>query len=53
MGSANISEQKQAFMAEVSGTRKKVLDAAAKWRPENDVVYTDAVKTGYLAMRRT
>ena len=53
MGSANISEQKQAFMAEVSGTRKNVLDAAGKWRLENDVVYTAAVKLGYLDMCRT
>ena len=53
MGSANISEQKQAFMAEVSGTRKNVLDAASKWRLENDVVYTAAVKLGYLDMCRT
>ena len=53
MGSVNINEQKQAFMAEVSGTRKNVLDAAGKWRLENDVVYTAAVKLGYLDMCRT
>lgn len=53
MGSANISEQKQAFMAEVSGTRKNVLDAAGKWRLENGEVYTAAVHLGYLDMCRT
>ena len=53
MVSVNINEQKQAFMAEVSGTRKNVLDAAGKWRLENDVVYTAAVKLGYLDMCRT
>lgn len=54
MGSANISEQKQAFMAEVSGTRKNVLDAAGEWSLENnDEVYTAAVKLGYLDMCRT
>ena len=54
MGSANISEQKQAFMAEVSGTRKNVLDAAGKWHlEENDEVYTAAVRLGYLDMCRT
>ena len=53
MGSANISEQKQAFMAEVSGTRKNVLNAAGKWHLENDEVYTAAVHLGYLDMCRT
>lgn len=54
MGSANISEQKQAFMAEVSGTRKNVLDAAGEWSLENnDEVYTAAVHLGYLDMCRT
>ena len=53
MGSVNINEQKQAFMAEVSGTRKNVLDAAGKWRLKNDEVYTAAVKLGYLDMCRT
>ena len=53
MGSANISEQKQAFMAEVSGTRKNVLDAAGKWHLGNDEVYTAAVHLGYLDMCRT
>ena len=53
MVSVNINEQKQAFMAEVSGTRKNVLDAAGKWRLENDEVYTAAVKLGYLDMCRT
>lgn len=53
MGSVNINEKKQAFMDEVSGTRKNVLDAAGKWRLENDEVYTAAVKLGYLDMCRT
>ena len=53
MGSANINEKKQAFMAEVSGARKNVLDAAGKWCLENDVVYTAAVHLGYLDMCRT
>lgn len=53
MVSVNINEQKQAFMAEVSGTRKNVLDAAGKWRLENGEVYTAAVHLGYLDMCRT
>ena len=54
MASVNINEQKQAFMAEVSGTRKNVLDAAGKWHlEENDEVYTAAVRLGYLDMCRT
>ena len=53
MGSVNINEQKQAFMAEVSGTRKNVLDAAGKWHLENGEVYTAAVHLGYLDMCRT
>ena len=53
MGSVNINEKKQAFMDEVSGTRKNVLDAAGKWRLKNDEVYTAAVKLGYLDMCRT
>ena len=38
MGSVNINEKKQAFMDEVSGTRKNVLDAAGKWHLENGEV---------------
>ena len=53
MGSVNINEKKQAFMDEVSGTRKNVLDAAGKWRLENGEVYTAAVHLGYLDMCRT
>lgn len=54
MENVTINEQKQAFMAEVSGTRKNVLDAAGKWCLENnDKVYTAAVKLGYLDMCRT
>ena len=53
MVSVNINEQKQAFMAEVSGTRKNVLDAAGKWHLENGEVYTAAVHLGYLDMCRT
>ena len=53
MGSANISEQKQAFMDEVSGTRKNVLDTAGSWCLTNEAVYTAAVKLGYLDMCRT
>ena len=53
MENVTINEQKQAFMAEVSGTRKNVLDAAGKWRLENGEVYTAAVHLGYLDMCRT
>lgn len=53
MVSVNINEKKQAFMDEVSGTRKNVLDAAGKWHLGNDEVYTAAVHLGYLDMCRT
>lgn len=53
MENVTINEQKQAFMAEVSGTRKNVLNAAGKWHLENDEVYTAAVHLGYLDMCRT
>lgn len=53
MASVNINEKKQAFMAEVSGTRKNVLDAAGEWHIKNGEVYTAAVHLGYLDMCRT